>query len=104
MSDHNANKPSLSLKHRRLKHRLHKHEDGSEWLAHIFRERFVTDLAYCIFLFLIKKLITKLIRLHLVGHVVEVDCDGRLAIKFYALDADLVKLLYCSLRYAGYFI
>ena len=71
---------------------------------HIFRERFITDLANCIFLFLSKQLLTKLDRLYLAGHVVEVDCDGRLAMKFYALDADLVKLLYCSLWSAAYFI
>ena len=68
---------------------------------HIVGERLLTYLANGIPLFLCKQLLIQLDRLHLLGHVVEVDCNGRLIMKFDALDADLVKLLYCSLRYYG---
>ena len=101
MSDDNTNKPSLSIQHCRLKHLLHEHEDRSEWLEHIFGEHFAIDLANITFLFLHKKLLTELNCLHLVGHVLEVDCNGRLAMKLDALDADLVKLLYCNPRKGG---
>ena len=53
----------------------------------------IADVFQCVFLLLCQKLLTRLNRLHLMCHVVKVDCNSRSVLKLDAFDADLVEFL-----------